>query len=142
MQMCEKWPIALRSYHMCHIENAASNTTKSYPLHNFVDPVPRGEGFRPGEGLRGTAGFRVGGLQVEIQPLGFEIAENDHAPRWPSKSDSELRSRECILFRIVPETGHHFEHWHAFIREGFDDGALFDLYIFGISSLVERFLPA
>jgi hypothetical protein len=30
---------------------------------------------------------------------------------------------------MIPQTGNHFDRWHAFIREEFDDVPLFNLHI-------------
>jgi hypothetical protein len=54
----------------------------------------------------------------------------------------DLRSRECILPIMMPETGNNLNHWHTFIREEFDDVPFFDLHIFDTFSPIDILLSA
>jgi hypothetical protein len=54
----------------------------------------------------------------------------------------DLRSRECILFLMIPETGNNLDSEHIIVRGEFNGVALFDFDIVDILSRIELLLPA
>jgi hypothetical protein len=69
----------------------------------------------------------------------LQNVEIGSAPLYFVDPKIDLRSRECLFPRMVPETGNGFVPWHDFAGEEFDDMALLDFHIIDTSSPIETF---